>query len=55
VGFPKRNCTLLYYRGHYFRDTPATMSRWSVVVLTVYRYSRSLFRIIFYFKAQNRA
>ena len=29
--------SLPYYRGHYFRDTPVTMSHWCTAVLTVFK------------------
>ena len=41
------------YWGHYFRDTPAIMSRWCIMMLTVFWYPRSLLWIQIDFKVQH--
>ena len=53
--FLKRIYPLPYYCGHYFDDTPATMSHWHFLVLTVFGYSRSQIRLRIDFKVRLRA
>ena len=52
--FFRRKYPLSYHRGHYFRDTPLTMYRWHVMVLTVFMSARSLLRIKIYLKVKQR-
>jgi len=51
--FSKRKHPLPYCRGNHFHDTPATMSHWRFIALTVFWYSRSLLGIKSDFKVQN--
>ena len=46
--------SIAYYHGHYFHDTPLTMSRWCVLVLKMSRYPSSLLRIKIYLKVQKQ-
>ena len=41
--------SLPYYRGHYFHTTPLTMFRWRVMVLSIFRYTRSRLSVNIYF------
>ena len=48
TGYP-----LLYYGEHYFHDTPVTTDHWHIIMLTVFRYSKSQLGIKIDFKVQT--
>jgi len=51
--FQNTTATATYFSGHDFQDTPVIVSCWCGMVLTVFKYTRSLSRREKYFKEQK--